>query len=47
MAQFHVEVDQHLEAIEPILGIEPDAQKRSDIDLLFREFHSTALGSPA
>jgi chemotaxis protein histidine kinase CheA len=41
MAQFNVEVDQHLEAIEPILGMaEPDALKRSDIDLLFREFHS-------
>jgi two-component system chemotaxis sensor kinase CheA len=41
MSQFNVEVDQHLEAIEPLLGsAEPDALKRSDIDLLFREFHS-------
>jgi two-component system, chemotaxis family, sensor kinase CheA len=41
MSQFNVEVDQHLEAIEPVLGsTEPDALKRSDIDLLFREFHS-------
>src|SRR4051812_44470046 len=41
MRQFHVEVDQHLTAIEPVLGIaEPGALKRSDVDLLFREFHS-------
>ena len=41
MSQFNVEIDQHLAAIEPILGmIEPDELKRSDIDLLFREFHS-------
>jgi two-component system chemotaxis sensor kinase CheA len=41
MSQFNVEVDQHLDAIEPVLGIaDPDALKRSDIDLLFREFHS-------
>jgi two-component system chemotaxis sensor kinase CheA len=41
MSQFNVEVDQHLDAVEPILGIaEPEALKRSDIDLLFREFHS-------
>ncbi len=41
MSQFNVEVDQHLTAIEPILGTaEPDALKRSDIDRLFREFHS-------
>ena len=41
MSQFNVEVDQHLTAIEPILGtVEPDALKRSDIDRLFREFYS-------
>jgi chemotaxis protein histidine kinase CheA len=41
MSQFNVEVDQHLAAIEPVLGTaEPDALQRSDIDLLFREFHS-------
>src|ERR1700676_4857937 len=41
MSQFNVEVDQHLAAIEPVLGTaEPGALKRSDIDLLFREFHS-------
>lgn len=41
MAQFNVEVDQHLAAIEPVLGrAEPEALTRSDIDLLFREFHS-------
>ena len=41
MSQFNVEIDQHLAAIEPVLGmIEPDELKRSDIDLLFREFHS-------
>jgi chemotaxis protein histidine kinase CheA len=41
MSQFNVEVDQHLAALEPVLGIaEPGALKRSDIDLLFREFHS-------
>ena len=41
MAQFNIEVDQHLEALEPALGTAtPDALKRSDIDLLFREFHS-------
>ena len=41
MAQFNVEVDQHLSAIEPVLGMaEPEALTRSDIDLLFREFHS-------
>src|SRR5216684_4064902 len=41
MAQFNVEVDQHLAAIEPVLGMaEPEALTRSDIDLLFREFHS-------
>jgi two-component system chemotaxis sensor kinase CheA len=41
MSQFNVEIDQHLAAIEPVLGTaEPGALKRSDIDLLFREFHS-------
>jgi chemotaxis protein histidine kinase CheA len=41
MSQFNVEVDQHLAALEPVLGMaEPGALKRSDIDLLFREFHS-------
>jgi chemotaxis protein histidine kinase CheA len=39
-SQFNVEVDQHLAAIEAVLGAEPEALKRSDIDLLFREFHS-------
>src|ERR1700704_3864754 len=41
MSQFNVEVDQPLAAIEPVLGTaEPEALKRPDIDLLFREFHS-------
>jgi chemotaxis protein histidine kinase CheA len=41
MSQFHIEVDQHLEAIEPVLGSAlPEALKRSEVDLLFREFHS-------
>ncbi|HEY4985944.1 MAG TPA: ATP-binding protein [Bradyrhizobium sp.] len=41
MSQFNVEIDQHLLAIEPVLGTpEPDELKRSDIDLLLREFHS-------
>ena len=41
MSQFNVEVDQHLAAIEPVLvSAEPEALQRSDIDLLFREFHS-------
>jgi chemotaxis protein histidine kinase CheA len=41
ISQVNVEIDQHLAAIEPVLGtIEPDRLKRSDIDLLFREFHS-------
>jgi two-component system chemotaxis sensor kinase CheA len=41
MSQFNAEFDQHLTAIEPVLGTaEPAALKRSDIDLLFRGFHS-------
>lgn len=41
MSQFTVEIDQHLLAIEPVLGTpELDELKRSDIDLLLREFHS-------
>ena len=37
MSQFNAEFDQHLTAIEPVLGTaEPAALKRSDIDLLFR-----------
>jgi chemotaxis protein histidine kinase CheA len=41
LSQFNVELDQHLLAIEPILGqSESDGFKRSDIDLLLREFHS-------
>jgi two-component system chemotaxis sensor kinase CheA len=41
MSQFKVEVDQHLAAVEPALGAaEPETLTRSDIDLLFREFHS-------
>jgi chemotaxis protein histidine kinase CheA len=41
LSQFNVEIDQHLLAIEPVLGTpEPDELKRSDIDLLLREFHS-------
>src|ERR1700731_1577007 len=41
LSQFNVEIDQHLVSIEPVLGQpEPDGLKRSDIDLLLREFHS-------
>ena len=41
LSQFNVEIDQHLLAIEPVLGVaEVDELKRSDIDLLLREFHS-------
>jgi two-component system chemotaxis sensor kinase CheA len=41
LSQFNVEIDQHLTTIEPVLDMaEADALRRSDIDLLFREFHS-------
>jgi two-component system chemotaxis sensor kinase CheA len=41
LSQFKVEVDQHLVAIEPVLGLsECEGLKRSDIDLLFRGVHS-------
>jgi chemotaxis protein histidine kinase CheA len=41
LSQFNVEIDQHLAIIEPVLGVaESGVLKRSDIDLLFREFHS-------
>lgn len=41
LSQFVIEIDQHLDAIEPVLGTaETDTLKRADIDLLFREFHS-------
>jgi chemotaxis protein histidine kinase CheA len=41
LSQFKVEVDQHLVAIEPVLGLsETEELKRSDIDLLFRGVHS-------
>jgi two-component system chemotaxis sensor kinase CheA len=41
LSQFNVEIDQHLAIVEPVLGMaESGLLKRSDIDLLFREFHS-------
>jgi two-component system chemotaxis sensor kinase CheA len=41
LSQFKVEVDQHLVAIEPVLGLsESGGLKRSDIDLLLRGVHS-------
>lgn len=41
MSQFTVEVDQHLAAIEPILvAADFETPKRSDMDLMFRGFHS-------
>jgi chemotaxis protein histidine kinase CheA len=41
MSQFAVEVGEHLAAIEPVLvAADFEAPERSDIDLLFRGFHS-------
>jgi len=41
LSHFEVEIDQHLLAIEPVLGRpDPDSFERSEIDQLLREFHS-------